>query len=265
MEADDTYRCPFCSFNGTTKRGLSQHIRKKAKCNEKRFASLQLNDKGYKAAREYLGITEVVGYKRQRYDNTESTAFVGIGTNSTTTSPHDSDLESDDDFPANDHQQDNEDANVSNADDTIVNGYADFVNESSYRLPFNNNERTAIDLMVLLRGKKTPLNMYESVTEWHFRSAGFLRPHEPVSSLPQYLSRERVFNRLYERYGLANMVSIPKEILLPSSHAKVTIITNNAYWCIQSLLSDPSSNANLHSRLPVISNPTSTFFQRNWS
>jgi len=235
-------RCPYCSHICSSKRGLTQHIKRKPKCSQKQLASLQTKDSGYKTAVEYLGVTEVFGYKRQRYDDSHS----AIGPNSATLArrlvDNSSDvLESDDDdFPVNGHQEEDDDgAHVDGVDDTIVNQYADFVNMSRTNLPFTKDQRSAIDLMVLLRGKKTPLNMYETVIEWHFRSAGYLRQHESVSSLPEYISRQRIFSLLYQRYGLANMVNIPKEIILPSSHVKATIVTNNTYWCIQSLLSEP--------------------------
>ena len=49
-----------------------------------------------------------------------------------------------------------------------------------------------------------------------------------------------MFDKLFERYNMANHVGLYSRITLPHSGASVKIVTNDFEWCVQSLLTDPS-------------------------
>jgi hypothetical protein len=105
--------------------------------------------------------------------------------------------------------------------------------------PFSSSEVTAIDLLYQLRKRNMPLGAYEDIMQWHFNA---IRRNRHVTYVGNDcpISREKLLKKLFKRYNMEGLVNCSCQITLPSSGAKVKIMTNSMEWCLQSLLTDPS-------------------------
>ena len=112
--------------------------------------------------------------------------------------------------------------------------------EKQHKKPFLfEKERRAINLLLRLRKTKAPLNTYESVMHWHFVLNGDIRERQSVSNAPDYISKEKVFQKLRERYKYDKGYHQMTSITLPHSKAKTQIVWNDAKEVLISLLTDP--------------------------
>ena len=91
---------------------------------------------------------------------------------------------------------------------------------------------TSVKLMNTLRKKKTPMNAYKEVLEWHLKETGHLRDHESLKDTTKYHSRETMLKKLRDRYDMKKMFPKVKKIRLPSSKALVSIPYRDAADCI---------------------------------
>ena len=109
---------------------------------------------------------------------------------------------------------------------------------------FDEPMKKSLGLMHLLRCKKASLDTFDAVLEWHLKATGVLHPWETLSNQAQYLSRERIFAILRERYNMKSNYQHLSKLVLPSSRASVNIVWTDAKDAIISLLTDPRIRAN---------------------
>ena len=103
-------------------------------------------------------------------------------------------------------------------------------------LPFDDDEAAAITLMDIVQRKKATLDTYAEVMEWHIESTKDDGRHK------RFITRQSLMRMLAERYNMpAKMVDVvkKKQVVLPSSGAKVQIIYQEARDQVVSLLTDP--------------------------
>ena len=109
-------------------------------------------------------------------------------------------------------------------------------------LPFDENEEAAVRLMDILMRKKATLDTYDEVMQWHIEQSG------SESGQKRFIARNKMINVLAERYNMpTKMVNNKKvldmvkkrQVVLPSSGAKVDIIYHDARDQVVSLLTDP--------------------------
>jgi len=108
----------------------------------------------------------------------------------------------------------------------------DFLNLSA-------EEKTEIRLLSILKDKKTQMNAFGDVLEWHLKEQGVLNEDEKLGDAHGYLGRKTLLASLSTRYNLDAMKIRNEKIRLPSSKAVVTIPCRDAADCIVSLLTDP--------------------------
>ena len=127
------------------------------------------------------------------------------------------------------------------ADRSIIEDFRKYVANcpSLYRLGLRNKYHHAMKLMLVLRQSTTSLDTYESIMEWHYRANNKLRPHEPLHTMPDYVSRKALFSYLKPRYNVKESNTDTKEVTLPHTRAKVGIVKNDFRGLLQSLLADP--------------------------
>jgi hypothetical protein len=106
-------------------------------------------------------------------------------------------------------------------------------------LPLDKYQVAGIKLMDVLQKKKTSLDTYNAVMDWHLRDKGLLHDHESLRHTRAYLSRKVLIKTLGARYNMTSKLAQPKTVILPSSRAKVTIHCHNAYDMVESILTDP--------------------------
>ena len=105
--------------------------------------------------------------------------------------------------------------------------------------PLSKQKKKSIRLMDVLQRKKTPLNAYPELLEWHLRETGEIQPNETLQHTKDYTHRGPLLEELSKRYNLGTIKPKIKKVTLPSSKAVVSIPHRNAADCIVSLLTDP--------------------------
>jgi len=71
--------------------------------------------------------------------------------------------------------------------------------------------------------------------QWHFWATGKLREGQPVSTHPDYISREKLFKMLRRCYNYDQKKwTMIKEIILPFSRARARIVNSNDYFLLKS-------------------------------
>ena len=124
-------------------------------------------------------------------------------------------------------------------DTSMRQSFQEYAKKQQHKLELLPKDRLAIDLLLRLRKTKAPLNTYESVMHWHFVANGNIRERQSVSNCPDYISKEKVFQRLRERYKYDKGYHQTTTITLPHSKAKAQIVWNDARELMISLLTDP--------------------------
>jgi hypothetical protein len=105
---------------------------------------------------------------------------------------------------------------------------------------FTKVQARAVRLMAILKRKSAPLTMYSHIMDWFHRENDDINKYQKLQHvLSGYLSRKALITFLEERYNMKGRGPIKQTISLPNSKAKVTITTQNAWHCIESLLTDP--------------------------
>ena len=106
-------------------------------------------------------------------------------------------------------------------------------------LPLSDPDITSIKLLHIMKRKKSPLNSFEELLEWHLKETGHLSQDESLKDTGSYIRRATLMKRLLKRYNLEPMLPKLKQIKLPHSKAVVTIPYRDAADCVASLLTDP--------------------------
>ena len=123
---------------------------------------------------------------------------------------------------------------------TILGNFQAYCNHARKNfMPFTELETAAIKLLLVLRHTKASLDTYEEVMQWHLVTCKKLREHESLGRSFDFLSKEKLFNKLRIRYNMDKNYRNVTTITLPSSKAKANIVWNDAQMVVQSLLTDP--------------------------
>jgi len=119
--------------------------------------------------------------------------------------------------------------------------FRQFCTEARQFLPLRKEQITSIKLLDLMKRKKTSLNAYEEVMDWHLKEAGIIRDHEGLADARDYTGREALLKELAVRCNMKMNSKFPKtrKVRLPHSKAVVTIVYHEATDIITSLLTDP--------------------------
>ena len=151
----------------------------------------------------------------------------------------DSESEEDDDNSSAQIDVEMDDNNGGPIDDLLQN-FKEYEARSAYFERFEKKHHVAVELCRLLRQTKASLATYDTMMQWHFWATGKLREGQPVSTHPDYISREKLFKMLRRRYNYDQKKwTMIKEIILPFSRARARIVLNDAQAAMQSLLTDP--------------------------
>jgi hypothetical protein len=84
-------------------------------------------------------------------------------------------------------------------DNTIKSKFEAYCLLAQHFLPLQGRYVAAIELMFILCKTKASLDTYESMMRWHFETTGKLKKGQPLSSIPEYVSRKRLFRYLQKR------------------------------------------------------------------
>lgn len=101
------------------------------------------------------------------------------------------------------------------------------------------SQKRAIKLLHVLKSKKSPLDTFDMLMEWHFQEKGDIQEHQGVGDLRNYISRNVIMDTIKERCNMASKFPINVDLKLPVSNARVKITKHSAWDCIESLLTDP--------------------------
>ena len=82
-------------------------------------------------------------------------------------------------------------------------------------LPFGKAEEASIELMNVMKLKKSPLNAYKDIMEWHLKDKGDIGWYEGIKHSQSYISREVMLKKLRDRYNFKNKYPYKKKIKLP--------------------------------------------------
>ncbi len=82
-------------------------------------------------------------------------------------------------------------------------------------IPFNKEEEASIRLMDVLKLKKSPLNAYKSLMEWHLREKGEIEYYQNLKDCHSYISREVMLKKLRDRYNFKNKYPYKRKIKRP--------------------------------------------------
>ena len=144
-----------------------------------------------------------------------------------------------------DHEDEHEKSTVDDGGFDASNVYLEQFREYCRHSSENNDEldpheRAAIQLMDTLRKKRATLDTYDAVMEWHFRETGRITEEETLGDAYGYISRKSLIKKLAKRYNFIHKQLYQKrQVILPSSKAKVNIVWNDARELVVSLLTDP--------------------------
>jgi hypothetical protein len=106
-------------------------------------------------------------------------------------------------------------------------------------LNLSREEKAGIWLLTILKDKKTSMNAYSSMMEWHLKEAGRLNQHQTLGDAVGFDHRKVLLESLSKRYNHDGMKPVSKRVRLPSSKAVVNIPCRDAKECIVLLLTDP--------------------------
>ena len=220
---------------------------------------------GPKTAEDYLRITKVKGHQGKRRQplicgevtnegtakrpRTEPTTKENVSMQDDKIGPSyqygsDGDEYIDDDclesfgFLGDDYGQEEEDC-LPAIDRSIKADFEKYAESPKHKGRFPSIDEIAIDLLHELRKKSVSLDTYDTMMKWHFASNAKQYGVELVGKKPKYPKKEKVLKKLFRRYNMYEKFNKIQMTTLPSSRAQAKIVTNDAKWCIQSLLTDP--------------------------
>ena len=245
MSGNKPIVCKHCKrSNFKTERGLQNHLETSQSCNSQTRAQVKKLDKQYNDMIDKQADNLAASYEELDASSLESLAGI----------PHQLAVHDDQAMANIIMQQDDNDWGIGydsgeeDEDEVVVEGYAgdalrnfkEYVREiRDNTLPFDRKEAAAIRLMDIMVRKKATLDTYDEVMAWHT---------EQIAPGMSFLKRKKVINMLAERYNMpTKMVDNKKvldlvkkrEVVLPSSGAKVDIIYHDARDQVVSLLTDP--------------------------
>ena len=124
---------------------------------------------------------------------------------------------------------------------TLLDAYQTYCRDKREHLVrFTQKECIAIDLLLALRHTKASLDTYETVMTWHLKATNQMPPTGKLTHATAYVSRQKLFRKLEQRYKLTPEPSIFTQCLtLPHSKARPNIVCNSAKEQMISLLTDP--------------------------
>jgi hypothetical protein len=119
--------------------------------------------------------------------------------------------------------------------------FVEFCNKNKFFAPLTDPEEAGIKLLDVLRKKKSPMNAYSMVMDWHLREKGVLKEGMTLkdAGTANFIGRSTLINRLAKRYNMTNKMPIEKVVRLPSSKEVVRIPIFDAEDCIVELLTNP--------------------------
>jgi hypothetical protein len=119
--------------------------------------------------------------------------------------------------------------------------FVEFCNETKFFAPLTDAEEAGIKLLDVLRKKKSPMNAYAMLMDWHVREKGVLQEKQTLKDAgsANFIGCAMLINRLAKRYNMTNKRPIEKVVCLPSSKEVVRIPIFDAEDCIVELLTNP--------------------------
>lgn len=106
-------------------------------------------------------------------------------------------------------------------------------------LPLSSKEKCAIRLMHKLIKKRATLDTYEDVMRWHLQESNRLGRYESLGKSKQYVSRDKMMQKLRKRYLMDKKYATSTRITLPHAQTDVVVWKKQARDNILSLLIDP--------------------------
>ena len=100
-------------------------------------------------------------------------------------------------------------------------------------------EESCIRIMHKLYLKRATLDTYDAVMEWHLRESGKLKPYQSLGDSRDYVSRNKLMQKLRKRYNMNGRYAKPVSVLLPYTNTKVNVCVHHARDLVQSILTDP--------------------------
>jgi len=99
--------------------------------------------------------------------------------------------------------------------------------------------KASIRLMDVLRRKRSTLDSYDEIMEWHLKETGKIRRDGKLGDYSRYISRHKLFKNLHKRYhGPPNLFET-KNLTLPVSKTEIELVYHKAEDLVVSLLTDP--------------------------
>lgn len=108
-------------------------------------------------------------------------------------------------------------------------------------LPLTKEQVTSIKLLDTMKRKKTSLNAYEDLMDWHLKESNVIRDHQSLADAQGYTGRDALMKELAVRCNMTMGSKFPKtrQVRLPHSKAVVRIVYHEATDVMTSLLTDP--------------------------
>ena len=164
-------------------------------------------------------------------DDLESLSSMEANNNNSMDDNNLMDDNNDDPMEANENPTDDEDEQarleyLESVYHSVQNDLDEYREKAKLFHPFTMKQKTALNLMYVLRQRATSLDTYEAVMAWHLQSKGLLAEGESVTNSPHFISRECLFKFLRERYNMEHGYNKVSKIVLPYSKTKATMVLN---------------------------------------
>ena len=263
-----TWTCPHCNrSNFKSQGGLTKHQKHNILCKRKMNAAFGYNLEE-KSSAHFLSLQRVSnddessnssekGNKKARGADKLVENRSDSGFQSKTGGTCDRLQVNDDDFPClevdsferntmhdSDASDDGKNSTNLNVDQNMRLNFKSFCAHSSEHAGvMPKNLKTSVELLAILRAEKCSLKSHETMLKWHLSQTGALEPSKSLSDCTSYLSKQRVYSILRDRYNYPKQgFSSVHFVTLPHSKSRVKIVRNSAKHIIASLLSDPRIN-----------------------
>lgn len=111
--------------------------------------------------------------------------------------------------------------------------------QKKYIKQLSKDQQRGVKLLHVLKQKKSPLDGYAAIMDWHYRDKGAIKQHERLKDVRGYVSRDVLMDTIKYRYNMGSKFPKTVPLTLPVSRAHVNLTTHTAWDCIESLLTDP--------------------------
>ena len=153
----------------------------------------------------------------------------------------------DDNTSGDDNDQDDEETTsngsftlFSNPNTTIRSQFQEYCEHAKKEFgDFELSESQQIELLDVLKRKKSHLDAYDSIYVWALRFGEKIHPYQGLEAHEKSRSRAQLMEMLFERYNMEPMKLATNIIELPHSKANVKIHSHDLQAVIRSLLTDP--------------------------